>query len=149
MTELSSRRAFVSLAAGAAGIAAAAAGPASAAPSAPDAPGAAVAQAAREASLRIGLEPQRRPDAVTAEAHVLLCRSWDSTVYLYVSDRVKGFVTLSAQGLSIAAACQAAGRRVAVRYWGHEPLWADAGHFEGALLALDVRDLPADPGSPA
>lgn len=141
MTDLSSRRAFVALAAGAA--VAAGSTPAVAAP-ASDAPSEAEIQAAREAARRLSPGPERRPDPVTAEARVLLCRSWDSTVYLYVSERVKGFVSLTPAAFAIAAACQAADRRVAVRFWGHEREWADVGRFDGALLAMDVRDLPAD-----
>lgn len=143
MTDLSSRRAFVALAAGAA-VAAGSVPAAGAAAAAPDAPSDAAVQAAREAAGAIAPAPERRPDAATAEARVLLCRSWDSTVYLYVSERVKGFVSLTPAAFTIAAACQAADRRVAVRYWGHEREWAGVGRFDGALLALDVRDLPAD-----
>jgi hypothetical protein len=143
MSDLSSRRTFVALAAGAA--AAVGAVPASGASS--DAPSEAVIQAAREAARRLAPAPQRHPAAVTAEARVILCRSWDSTVYLYVSDQVKGFATLGPEAFAIAAAVQAADRRVAVRYWGHESEWAGAGRFEGVLLALDLRDLPAEPST--
>jgi hypothetical protein len=146
MTDLSSRRAFVALAAGAAVAAGSTTG--SAAP-ASDAPSEAEVQAAREAARRLTPAPERRADAVTAEARILLCRSWDSMVYLYVSEKVKGFVSVSPQAFALAAACQAADRRVAVRYWGHEREWGGAGRFEGALFAVDVRDLPTESGSPA
>ena len=77
------------------------------------------------------------------DAYVLHCRSWDSSIYLYVDEQLKGFVPVTAQGFSLAAAAQAADRPLAVRYWGHNPRWCDgAGKFDGALLAFDRRDLP-------
>lgn len=144
MNDLSSRRAFVALAAGAA--VAAGSSPVAAAP-AGDAPSEAEVRAAREAARRLSPAPERRSDAVTAEARILLCRSWDSMVYVYVNEQVKGFVAVNPQAFALAAACQAADRRVAVRYWGHDREWAGAGRFEGALFAADVRDLPTEPGS--
>jgi hypothetical protein len=77
------------------------------------------------------------------EAYVLHCRSWDSSVYLYVDEQLKGFVPVTPQGFALAAAAQASDRPLAIRYWGHNPRWcAGAGRFDGALLALDRRDLP-------
>jgi hypothetical protein len=99
-----------------------------------------VVQAAREAARRT--EPFARPDAQIAEARVVLCRSWDLRVFLQVSDRVHGFAVVTEQAFALAAAAQAAGRRIAVSYWGHVPDQDGVGSFEGVLLALDVRDLP-------
>jgi hypothetical protein len=76
-------------------------------------------------------------------AMVLHCRSWSRQVYLHVDASVRGFVAVTPEGFAIAAACQAAGRPVAVRYWGHDPRWSGgAGRFDGAVLALDPLDLP-------
>jgi hypothetical protein len=84
---------------------------------------------------------------IHGEATVGLCRSWDSQVYLQLGKRLRGFVTVDARGFAIAAACQAAGRCVAVSAWGHDPdACGGLGRFDGALLAIDARDLPgADP----
>ncbi len=144
MTDLSSRRAFVALAAGAA-VAGGSVSAAEAGIPAVETPSEALLQAARDAARRLAPEPERHPNSVTAEARVLLCRSWDSMIYLYVSKQVSGFVAVSSAAFMIAAACQAADRRVAVRFWGHEREWAGAGRFEGALLAMDLRDLPGEP----
>jgi hypothetical protein len=146
MTDIAGRRAFVALAAGAA--VAAGAIPASAAASSA-APSEADLKAARAAAAVVVPAPERRPDAVVAEASVRLCRSWDSSVYLYVNDRVKGLVALNPAAFALAAAAQAADRRIAVRYWGHEREWAGVGRFQGVLLAMDLRDLPYDGSSPA
>src|SRR6185295_4699294 len=100
-------------------------------------PSEAALQAARDAARKLSPAPERHPGAATAEARVLLCRSWDSSVYLWVNEQVKGFVVLSPEGYTIAAACQAAGRPLAVRFWGHEPEFAGAGRFEGAIVAMD------------
>ncbi|MBK9386308.1 MAG: hypothetical protein IPN34_15965 [Planctomycetes bacterium] len=80
---------------------------------------------------------------IRGEATVGLCRSFDAQIYLQLGKRVRGFVAVEARGFAIAAACQAAGRKVAVQAWGHDP---DAngglGHFDGAVLAIDACDLP-------
>jgi hypothetical protein len=154
--EITRRRALLAVAAGAATatavVAARSADAGDGAPrdvgSAPPAPG--ISRAAREAARRHGRPIDVPPGAVTAEADVLLCRSWDRSVFLRVDDRVQGLVALSESALAIAAACQASGRRVAVVYWGHEPDWDGVGRFAGALLAVDVHDLPPTIGaSPA
>lgn len=86
------------------------------------------------------------PGMRTATAEVLLCRSWDSRIYLLVDDEFGGFAGVEPRGLAIAAACQAAGRRVAVGYWGHEPgAEGGLGRFGAVHLAVDPRDLPAPP----
>ena len=87
---------------------------------------------------------------VTAIARVAHCRSWDSSVYVHVDPSTHGFVRLSPQGFAVAAAAQAAGRPVAVRYWGHDAV-ADngVGRFEGAHVALDPLDFPESPGRQA
>jgi len=103
---------------------------------------AAVAEAAR----RFGPEVERRPGMRVGEAMVLHCRSWDGHVYLYMDQSVRGFVAVNGPAFAIAAACQAAGRPVAVKHWGHDAAWGGGvGRFEGALLAMDARDLPEEP----
>ena len=83
------------------------------------------------------------------DATVLHCRSWDATVYLFIDGSTHGFVELTATGFAIAAACQAAGRTVAVKVWGHDPAWANgAGRFQGALLSIDRRDLEPQADGP-
>lgn len=78
-------------------------------------------------------------------ATVMHCRSWSRQVYLHVSEQIHGFVTLTPEGFALTAACQAAGRPVATRYWGHEPHWnGGVGRFEGAVVAVDLRDLPGE-----
>lgn len=86
------------------------------------------------------------PGMVTTTAEVLLCRSWDSRIYLLVDDASGGFASVDPRGLAIAAACQAAGRRVAVGYWGHDAAAEGGlGTFAAVHLAVDPRDLPASP----
>lgn len=100
-----------------------------------------VSQAAQQTGREIALPPLGPVLAAT----VSYCRSWDSAVYLYVDDSMRGFVTLNAAAFQIAVAAQAADRQVAIRAWGHDRDWCDgAGRFEGALLAVDPRDLPLD-----
>ncbi len=142
MTELTRRNAILGMAAGAAAAGAFASPPAEARSVSADAP----AQAARAAARRLDASVERFPAGPVAEAQVLLCRSWDRRIYLYISEGVKGFVTVDERAFSVAAACQAANRKVAVRYWGHAPEWSGAGRFDGVLLALDIRDLPGEPG---
>jgi hypothetical protein len=115
-------------------------------PAPPDAsPGpAAGTLAAASLAARLTGCPVASPESnPVREAYVLHCRSWDSSVYLYVDEQLKGFVQLTAQGFSLAAAAQAGDRPLAIRYWGHNPRWCGgAGRFDGALLAFDPRDLP-------
>lgn len=134
MADLTRRDAVMALAAAAAGVAATR-------PAAAQDRAAIVAQAAREAAARHGV--QAPADARIAEAQVLLVRSWERTAYVYVDDGFRGFIALDETGFAIAAACQAAGRRVALQAWGYAPEWAGVGRFDGARLALDVRDFPA------
>ena len=101
---------------------------------------------AREAALKVAAPILRSDAGPVREARVLLCRSWDRSVYLYVDDQTKGFASLDEAGFAIAAACQAADRPVSVRYWGHAPEWGAVGRFDGVLLAVDGRDL--ETGSP-
>ena len=76
-------------------------------------------------------------------AMVEQCRSWSREVYLVVDGDIRGYVEVGAEGMAIAAACQAQGRPAAVRYWGHEPqARRGLGAFAGALLALELHDLP-------
>jgi hypothetical protein len=80
---------------------------------------------------------------IQGEATVGLCRSFDAQIYLQLGKRVRGFVAVDARGFAIAAACQAAGRKVAVQAWGHDPeANGGLGRFDGAMLAIDARDLP-------
>lgn len=80
---------------------------------------------------------------IQGAATVGLCRSFDARIYLEIGKRVRGFVTVDARGFAIAAACQAAGRKVAVQAWGHAPeAEGGLGRFDGALLAIDACDLP-------
>lgn len=150
MSEVSRRSAVITLAAGAVGVTAAGM-TASGAPGVPRAGQAlppvpawdlaAVAEAAR----RFGPEVERRPGMRVGEAMVLHCRSWDGHVYLYMDQSVRGFVAVNGPAFAIAAACQAAGRPAAVLVWGHEPQREDGvGRFEGAMLAMQVRDLPTE-----
>ena len=147
MTQVTRREAVRALAAGAAvagagGLAAPAAGAAGA----DDFPIA--SEATFAAARRSGAAGEPRTWR-TATARVAHCRSWDSSVYLHVDPSTRGFVRLSPQGFAIAAAAQAAGRAIAVRCWGHDPVADDgAGRFEGAQVAFDPRDFPEAPGDP-
>jgi hypothetical protein len=111
-------------------------------------------EASTPAPLAADLAPERMRAAETLPlglgsapiqgvATVGLCRSFDARIYLQIGKRLRGFVSVDARGFAIAAACQAAGRKVAVQAWGHDPD-ADGGlgRFDGALLAIDARDLP-------
>jgi hypothetical protein len=93
------------------------------------------------AAARFVAPPPPRGDAVMALAEVHLCRSWDRSLYLYVDERVHGFVATTEEGFALACACQAAGRRVAALLWGCEPAWGGVGRFAGAHLAVDLSDL--------
>jgi hypothetical protein len=152
MSDVSRREAFLTLAAGATGVTVAAASGAMAAPAPARAsmmPPPHVSQAVAEAAQRLAREVERRPVMREGEAMVLQCRSWEGHVYLYISERVRGFVPVSGAGFAIATACQAAGRPVGVKHWGHDASWGDGvGRFEGALLAIDALDLPADSAQP-
>lgn len=78
-------------------------------------------------------------------ATVLGCRSFDGQVLLEVADGARGLVGLELRGFAVAAAAQAAGRPLHVRYWGHEPqAEAGLGRFAGALLAFEADDLVPD-----
>ncbi|MBL8696296.1 MAG: hypothetical protein JNJ88_19525 [Planctomycetes bacterium] len=79
------------------------------------------------------------------QAHVGRCRSWDSSVYLSAG-RARGFAQLSPAAFAIAAACQAAGRPVAMKFTEYEPDWnGGAGRFHGVVLAIDPQDLTSNP----
>lgn len=75
-------------------------------------------------------------------ATVAMCRSFDGQILLELADGRSGLVALDARGFTVAAAAQAAGRPLVVRWWGHD---AEAelglGRFAGALLAFDASDL--------
>jgi len=103
---------------------------------------------AREAALRLATPLIRRDASPVRQARVLLCRSWDRSVYLYVDAQVKGFAELDETGFALAAACQAADRPVALRYWGHAPEWGSVGRFDGVVMSVDPRDLQTEPGTP-
>lgn len=105
----------------------------------------AAVRAAREAASRLGSPAQGRGPGSIAEAHVVLCRAWDRLVYLYVDEDVRGFAPVTESAFAVAAACRAAGRRVALQHWGYDPGWAGVGRFEGVLLAVDRTDLPTPP----
>lgn len=143
MTILSRRHAVLALAATAATAARPAAAQDAGAPALE-----AAAQAARDVAARFGVPSERPGQARTAEAHVLLVRSWDRQIYLYVDEDFRGFVALDETAFAVAAAAQAAGRRVAVQAWGYAPHWAGVGRFDGARLALDLRDFPAGSAGP-
>jgi hypothetical protein len=143
MTELTRRNAILGLAAGAAAAGTLGTSAAEARTPSIDA----AVQAARDAARRLGSSTERFPGGPVREAQVLLCRSWDRMIYLHVSEAVKGFVAVDERAFALAAACQAANRKVAVQYWGHAPEWAGAGRFEGVLLAIDARDLPGESGA--
>ena len=140
MSGVTRRDAFMAMAAGAA----AATGAIAVRPAAAEAvvsPLEQALRAAREAALKLATPVIRRDASPACEARVLLCRSWDRSVYLYVDPDVKGFASLDEAGFALAAACQAAGRPVAIRYWGHSPAWGAVGRFDGVLLAVDPLDL--------
>jgi hypothetical protein len=153
MSDVSRREAFKTLAAGAAGatVAATVASPIARAATTTPARGAPlpsweVLESAAAEVRRLGRGVERREGMRSGEALVLHCRSWDGHVYLYVNEQVRGFVPVTASAFAIAAACQAAGRPVAVKHWGHDAHWGNGvGRFEGALLAVEFGDLPEDP----
>lgn len=96
----------------------------------------AVARAAAEALALPAMSPPRW-------ARVSRVRSWDASVYVILDEQTRGFVALSPAAMAIAAACQAAGRTVAIRTWGYDPDGnGGAGRFEGAICAVDLADLP-------
>lgn len=77
----------------------------------------------------------------TMLARVLRCRSWDSCVYL-AAKGTAGYAQLTPAAFAIAAACQAAGRPVAMRHGGHEANWGNgAGMFRGVVLAVEPADF--------
>jgi hypothetical protein len=85
------------------------------------------------------------PGAISTLAVVGSCVSWDDRVLLTLADGRTGLVSLSASARSLAAAAHAAGTHLAVRVWGHDPRANEGvGGFEGALVALDLADLPGD-----
>ena len=139
MSDVTRRDAFLALASGAV----LATGREATAAATPDA--SAHLETARQIAARSGAPLPRGETTSAAFATVHLCRSWDQSVYLRVDARVRGFATVNAGALAIAAACQAAGRPVAVRYWGSEPEWMQVGRFAGVLLAVEASDLPPDP----
>jgi hypothetical protein len=79
--------------------------------------------------------------ARTAWAHVSNVVSWDARVLLTLADGTTGMVALDGPSRALAAGCQAAGRPLAVRVWGHDAHVAGVGSFEGAIVALDIADL--------
>ncbi len=137
MSEFSRRHAFKAMAVGAVAVAGSIEARAEDSTSSLDAAVAAARAVARRGD-RIGAH-------TVAAVRVFLCRSWDRQVYFHVDDLCKGFAALDEAGFAIAAACQAAGRPVALQYLDHQPAWNGVGRFEGVLLAMDVRDLPAEP----
>jgi hypothetical protein len=77
-------------------------------------------------------------------ATVAMSRSFAVEVWLEAADGCAGFVTLEPRGLALAAAAQASGRPLWIRYWGYAPEAAGGrGQFAGAWLALDAGDLLA------
>lgn len=84
------------------------------------------------------------PEACCVEwAAVSHARSLGREVYLTLDGGRRGFVELGPEGFAIAVACQAAGRPVAVRCWGHEPAACmGAGRFLGAVVAVEAGDVP-------
>jgi hypothetical protein len=119
--------------------------PASAAAAQP-APVPAAQDAADRQAARVAV-PERNTPCLATVRH---CRSFRREVYLHVSEQLRGFVVLTPEAFALAAACQAAGRPVAACWWGHDPLHdGGAGRFEGAVLALDLADLPGGDGAQA
>lgn len=77
-------------------------------------------------------------------ATVGMARSWDHHVYLVLDNGVRGYAPLDPPGHGIAAACQAAGRKVFMKYTSHDPNWGNsAGYFQGVTVALDQGVFPA------
>lgn len=155
MGELSRREAVKSLASGTiAGVALggavggtaasalAAAGPARTGGTGTQAISTGLAIEVRDVAGRLAITPTIGAGAVVGEAQILAIRSWSREVYLHLGDTCRGMVTLSETGLAIVAACKAAGRPVAACVWGHEPDFAGVGRFGGAVVAMDVADLP-------
>lgn len=147
--DVTRRDAFKVLAGGAAGAVLGAGTPAEAAANgrAVDARAVQEWQPSYEAARRMAGDmaiPESNPACLATVMH---CRSWSQQVYLRISEQVRGFVVLTPEGLALAAACQAAGRPIAVRYWGYLPHWNDVGRFEGAVVAIDPRDLPGESSS--
>ena len=149
MNELTRRDAVKAIAAGAALSAAAPPAHAALQPAPPR-----IGERSLETSLRAAhltaCPVECRESNPIREGYVLHCRSWDSTIYLFVDEHLKGFIPVNPHAFAIAAAAQAADRPLAVRYWGHDPHWCGgAGRFDGALLAFDRRDLPSGESRPA
>jgi hypothetical protein len=91
-----------------------------------------------------GTAPICGPDAITAWAHVGACVSWDDRVMMTLEDGRTGLVPVSDRARALVAGACAAGTRVAVRVWGHDARAnGGVGGFAGALVALDLADLPA------
>ncbi|MBL8752717.1 MAG: hypothetical protein JNK15_05400 [Planctomycetes bacterium] len=98
--------------------------------------------AAVRATVRRALPGEGLGLSPVEPATVAMCRSFDGQVLLEFTDGRCGLVALDARGFTVAAAAQAAGRTVQVRWWGHEPAAEGGlGRFAGALLALDADDL--------
>lgn len=101
------------------------------------------AEAARALLRGTAPMPSLGRGASTSLAEARLGVSWDDRVFLVLADGRHGVVTLTEQGRAIALACQAAGRQVAARVWGHDAGWGGGvGRFEGAVVALEIEDLP-------
>jgi hypothetical protein len=103
------------------------------------------------AAVQVALQRLGLPGAacglspITA-ATVACCRSWDRQVHLTLADGGSGLCTPDAHGFAVAAAAQAAGRSLVVRYWGHDAAAElGVGRFAGVLLAFEAADLAATP----
>lgn len=147
MSEVSRREVFRTLTVGAAVAAGAATAQAATAP-APQRPGRVPAGArglSSETAKSTSAAVERRAFLPVRDAVVMHCRSWDSSVYLFIDERTKGFVQLSPNGFAIAAACQGAERVISAKCWGYDPAWGGgSGRFEGALVAFEASDLPGE-----
>lgn len=113
-----------------------------------------VVRSQRRAELVRGAVRRALPAAncglsAVSPATVAMCRSFDGQVLLEVADGSCGLVALEPRGFTVAAAAQAAGRPVMVRYWGHDAAAAGGlGRFAGVLLAFAAEDLVEAEGQP-
>lgn len=139
MTDLTRRNAVKLLAGGSLFASGSALGAASSTTGSPLAPADfAVLPAAARACATSAPPPATSPVLL---ARVFRCRSWDGSVYL-ATPSASGYAQLAPHAFAIAAACQAAGRPLAMRHAGHDPRWSQgSGLFHGVVVAIDPEDL--------
>lgn len=67
-----------------------------------------------------------------------LVRSWDSGVYIIpTNDQMKGWAILDDRAHGVAAAAQASGVKVWMKYNLYDPNWCGQGLYHGVQLAFD------------